>query len=126
MTKRDLEDIRRKLVAERDRVSESLRRSSRYALSETDDTTRDAVDLASASHDRHVLYRLQESDTRRLRIIDEVLSRIDRDGYGICGHCGASCKTLERKWEPTGRMAYYGMEGAMHWAVSGADGVKSG
>ena len=88
MTKRDLEDMKRKLLAERDHVSESLRRSSQYALSEIDDTTRDAADLASASHDRDVLYRLQESDTKRLRIIDEVLSRIDRDGYGICGHCG--------------------------------------
>ena len=88
MTKRDLDDVKGKLLAERERVEESLRRNSRHTLSEIDDTTKDAGDLASASHDRDVLYRLQESDTKRLKIINEVLSRIDRDGYGICAQCG--------------------------------------
>jgi len=93
MTQRRVEEIKGKLIAEREHVSESLRRSTQYALSEIDDTTRDAADLASASHDRAVLYRLQESDTKRLRIIDEVLSRIDRDIYGICEQCGQEIGT---------------------------------
>ena len=88
MRKKDLEDIKRKLLAERERVVESLRRNTLHTLAEIDDTTRDAGDLASASHDRSVLYQLQESDTKRLKVINEVLSRIDRDSYGICEQCG--------------------------------------
>jgi DnaK suppressor protein len=88
MTKRDIQDIKRTLLAERERVEASLRRNTRYALSEVDDSTQDTGDLASTSHDRGVLYRLQESDSKRLKLINEVLSRIDDDGYGICEQCG--------------------------------------
>ena len=88
MTKRDIEGIKRKLLAERERVRESLRRETEHTLSEIDDTTRDSGDLASASHDRGVLYQLQESDTNRLKLLNDVLSRIDRDGYGTCAQCG--------------------------------------
>jgi DnaK suppressor protein len=88
MTKRDLEDIKRILLAERERAEASLRRTTLHAQSEPDDSTKDSGDLASASHDRDVLYRLQESDLKRLRLISEVLSRIDTDGYGVCEQCG--------------------------------------
>jgi len=88
MTKRDIQTIKRRLLSERERVEESLRRNTQHALSEIDDSTRDTGDLASASHDKGVLYRLQESDSKRLRLINEVLSRIDDDGYGICEQCG--------------------------------------
>jgi RNA polymerase-binding transcription factor len=88
MTKRDLEGIKGKLLAERERVVESLRRNSEHTLSEIDDTTRDTCDLASASHDRGVLYQLQESDVNRLKLINEVFSRIDWDGYGMCEQYG--------------------------------------
>jgi len=88
MTRRKFDDIRRKLLGERDCVEESLRRNAYHVFYEIDDTTRDAGDLASASHDRSVLYRLQEADMKRLTLINEVLSRIDEDGYGICEQCG--------------------------------------
>jgi DnaK suppressor protein len=88
MRKTDIQNIKRRLLNERARVEESLRRNTQYVLSEIDDSTRDAGDLASASHDRGVLYCLQESDSKRLKLINEVLSRIDKDGYGICEECG--------------------------------------
>jgi len=88
MRKREIQAIKRRLLSERERVEESLRRNTQHALSEIDDSTRDTGDLASASHDKGVLYRLQESDSKRLRLINEVLSRIDDDGYGICEQCG--------------------------------------
>jgi RNA polymerase-binding protein DksA len=88
MQNKHFEDIRRRLVAERQRVLESFDRNTRYALSEFDDTTRDAGDLASVSHDRGLLYRLQEADAKRLKAIDEVLSGIGRGEYGICQQCG--------------------------------------
>jgi DnaK suppressor protein len=89
MTTRDLEAIKQKLLTEREFVKESLRRNMQHTTSEADDTTtRDSGDLASASHDKGVLYQLQESDSRRLKLINEVLIRIDRDDYGTCEECG--------------------------------------
>lgn len=88
MTTIDLNEIKQKLLIERERVRESLRRNTQHTFAEVDDSTRDAADLASASHDRDVFYRLQEADVKRLRLIDAVLSRIDDDGYGKCEQCG--------------------------------------
>jgi DnaK suppressor protein len=69
-----------------------------------DDSTQDAGDIASASHDRGVLYRLQESTAKRLKLINDVLERLDRDGYGTCEECGAEI----------GRVRLH----AIPWAVS--------
>ena len=88
MTTIDLKEMKQKLLTERKLVLESLRRNTQHTLAGADDTTRDAGDLASASHDKDVLYSLQDADARRLRLIDSVLSRIDEDGYGTCEQCG--------------------------------------
>ena len=88
MTRKRLEEMKQKLIAERERVLESYQRTTQHTLAELDDTTQDAGDLASTSHDRAVLYRLQESDAKRLKQIEDVLSRMEEDGYGICEECG--------------------------------------
>ena len=90
MTKTELQDFKKKLLAERERVVESLQRNTQHALADLGDSTKDPVDRASASHDRDVLYLLQDSGARRLRMIDEVLSRMDGDEYGYCEQCEQS------------------------------------
>jgi DnaK suppressor protein len=88
MTKKDIQNIKRRLLVERERVEESLYRNTQHVLGEIDNSTRDAGDLAAASHDRGVLYRLQDCESKRLTLINAVLSRIDQDEYGICEQCG--------------------------------------
>ena len=87
MRKLNTEEIKRKLQAERERVLESLRRDAEHVL-ERDDTTQDEGDLAAASHDRGVFLLLQESGSKRLRMIDAVLTRIHDDEFGMCERCG--------------------------------------
>jgi DnaK suppressor protein len=88
MTQQDLEDIKHKLLRERQIALELLRRTTEQNLSETDDSTQDTGDLASLEHDKDILYQLQESYLKQLRHIDDVLARIDRDSYGTCEQCG--------------------------------------
>jgi RNA polymerase-binding transcription factor DksA len=97
MKTRDLEGIRRELLLERERALELLRRNTEYAMADVDDSTQDAGDIASASHDRGVLYRLQESTAKRLKLINDVLER-------PCEECGAEI----------GRVRLH----AIPWAVS--------
>jgi DnaK suppressor protein len=87
MTNANIRDVKRKLLAERERVVESLHRNAEHALVDITDTTKDTGDRASASHDRDVVYLLQDSDARRLRMINEVLRRIDEGAYGLCERC---------------------------------------
>jgi len=79
--------MKQKVIAERERVIRSIYRNAEHALTELDDSTRDAGDLANACHDRDVLHRLQEYDAKHLQQIDDVLSRIERNEYGICTEC---------------------------------------
>jgi DnaK suppressor protein len=88
MSNGQFEVIKRKLLAERKRVLEALHRNMQYALSEFDDSTKDSGDLAAASHDKGLLYGLQEAAVKRLKAIDRMLSRIEEDDYGICQRCG--------------------------------------
>ena len=87
MTTRNIDDIKRKLLAERERVLESIRRGAEHVM-ERDDTTQDEGDLAAASHDRGVFFSLQESDAKQLKMIDDVLARIGDDEFGMCERCG--------------------------------------
>ena len=90
MLKAGLEQTKRKLLAERELVSESLRRCTEQLLSEIDDSTQDTGDLATANHDKDLLYSLQDSAAKRLNGIDEMLARLENDHYGTCERCGGS------------------------------------
>lgn len=87
MTKVEIQDFKRKLLAERERVRQSMHRNAQHAMADLSDTAKDTLDRASASHDRDVIYLLQDSEARRLRKIEEVLSRMDEDEYGTCVLC---------------------------------------
>jgi RNA polymerase-binding protein DksA len=88
MRKIHLDSIKRRLLAERKYVEETLQRNTEI-LAEVDDSTRDAGDLSTASHDRGLLYSLNESAASRFKAIDEALSRLEADDYGECRRCGA-------------------------------------
>jgi DnaK suppressor protein len=87
MTKVEIQDFRRKLLVERERVMKSMHRNAQHAMADLSDTAKDSLDRASASHDRDVIYLLQDSEARRLRKIEEVLIRMEEDDYGTCVLC---------------------------------------
>jgi RNA polymerase-binding transcription factor DksA len=88
MRKTNRAKLKERLLVERERTLASLNRKRCHDLTDfEDDTTRDAGDLASTSHDKDLLYRLQDSDAARLRAIDEMLSRLEENGY-TCERCG--------------------------------------
>jgi DnaK suppressor protein len=93
MLKKEIERFKRKLMAERRAVLESVNRTTDEILADVDDTTQDPGDLASVSHDRSVLYSLRESAAVRLKAIDEMLSRLESDHYGECERCGSPIET---------------------------------
>jgi DnaK suppressor protein len=90
MLKTHLNDIKRALLAERKRVVAALERKTQLLLDETDDSTRDLGDVASASHDQGLLYKLQDLAAARLKAIDIVLLDIENGNYGGCHQCGTA------------------------------------
>jgi len=87
MNKVKLDGYRRRLTDERDRLMQSLDRN-RTAVSEIRvEHTEDEGDLAVISHDRELLYNLNQADSKWLKSIQEAVERIDRDEFGECVSC---------------------------------------
>lgn len=55
-----------------------------------DNNTRqgDMADQASGNNEVHIQLKLKQTDAKILQAIEEALSRIEKDTYGICRDCG--------------------------------------
>lgn len=84
MNELNLEEVKEKLIAEREILLTKLRGNS---LSMDDSETPDPVDLAVKNYSKNVMMAVSENDNRQLILINEALERLDDDEYGICQNC---------------------------------------
>lgn len=84
MSKLNLKEIEKKLVAEREQL---IRKLNSNDLSIDDSETPDPVDLAVRNYSKNVMLAVSENDSRQLALIDEALFRIKDDEYGTCQNC---------------------------------------
>ena len=88
MDQKKTEHTRQRLTSQCEILIKSINRSRLTAEQITVENTEDEGDLAAMSHDRELLYNLQENDFQRLRFIQEALKALDRGQYGECVRCG--------------------------------------
>jgi DnaK suppressor protein len=84
MSKTKLNDIKEKLLSERELLIQKLKGND---LSIDDSETPDPVDLAVRNYSKNVQLAVSENESRQLTLIDEALRRIDDDEYGHCQNC---------------------------------------
>ncbi len=84
MNEVNLEEIKEKLIAERELLIAKLRGTN---LSIDDSETPDPVDLAVKNYSKNVMMAVSENDSRQLVLINEALVRLDDDEYGLCQNC---------------------------------------
>jgi len=84
MSKLNLNDIKEKLLKEREALVKKL---SGNDLSIDDSETPDPVDLAVRNYSKNVLLAVSENDSKQILLIDEALMRIEDDEYGPCQNC---------------------------------------
>ncbi len=84
MNKSNLNEIKEKLLAERELLIQKLKGSD---LSVDDAETPDPVDLAVRNYSKNVQLAVSENESRQLTLIDEALLRIDDKEYGFCQNC---------------------------------------
>ena len=94
MDRMKLFDYRRRLTDERVRVIRSINRNRSAADDIRVEHTEDEGDLAIISHDRALLYDLNQADLGWLKAIREAVDRIDRDEYGECLNC---CEDIDEQ-----------------------------
>jgi RNA polymerase-binding transcription factor len=88
MDAKKIEDARRRLTLEHEKLMKWINRSRLAAEEIKLENTEDEGDLATISHDRDLLYNLHEGGFTRLRFIQEALKALDRGQYGECVSCG--------------------------------------
>jgi DnaK suppressor protein len=84
MSNLNLEEIKEKLIAERDLLIEKLKGND---LSVDDAETPDPVDLAVRNYSKNVMLAVSENESKQVVLIDEALLRIEDDEYGLCQNC---------------------------------------
>ena len=84
MSKSNLNEIKDKLLAERELLIQKLKGND---LSVDDSETPDPVDLAVRNYSKNVMLAVSENESRQLALIDEALLRIEDDEYGVCQNC---------------------------------------
>lgn len=86
MDPKDLEQYKQLLLAKRKELSSAWK--GREGLTPTSEPLHgDPADQATAASEAAIQVRLQQTDSRLLRAIDEALARIERGTYGICEVC---------------------------------------
>lgn len=88
MDAKKLRDIRQRLSGEQENLVRSINRGRLAAAEIKVENTEDEGDLAAISHNRDLLYNLNEGDFERLRFIQEAIKAIDNSQYGECRRCG--------------------------------------
>jgi RNA polymerase-binding protein DksA len=91
----DIDEIRERLVAERQRVAAALAYLEKETPGSLEEGTGELTasdnhmgDVASETYDREMDYTLAENDEFVLRQIDAALKRLDDGTYGKCRVCG--------------------------------------
>ncbi|MBK8810085.1 MAG: TraR/DksA family transcriptional regulator [Acidobacteria bacterium] len=84
MTEINLDEIKERLIAERDSLINKLKEND---LSVDDAETPDPVDLAVRNYSKNVMLAVSENESRQLTLINEALTRLDDDEYGTCQNC---------------------------------------
>src|SRR6266700_6842429 len=84
MNKSNLNEIKEKLLAERELLIEKLKGND---LSIDDAETPDPVDLAVRNYSKNVMLAVSENESKQLTLIDDALLRIDDNEYGPCQNC---------------------------------------
>ncbi len=84
MSKLNLEEVKEKLLIERELLIAKLKGND---LSVDDSETPDPVDLAVRNYSKNVMLAVSENESKQLTLIDEALVRIEDGEYGTCQNC---------------------------------------
>lgn len=86
MDKKEIEQLKEKLVAERERITESMQRFA-SELDFGDDTDHGEEEADEVEETANFL-SVKQSQDKRLKQINDALERIQSDTFGTCTQCG--------------------------------------
>lgn len=100
-TKKELEEIKLKLVEMRENLSKNVEDKKNLDLLEPE--VGDSIDQATQSLDKEILFELSDNERKTLDNIDAALRKMDNGIYGICEHCKNHIEKKRLKALPSAR-----------------------
>lgn len=88
MRKRDKESIRKKLMAEKERILRNANQTMDHITNPNPDDLNDEVDIATEEHHQTLSLRLRDREGMLLSKVEKTLLRIDDEDFGFCDSCG--------------------------------------
>jgi len=88
MRKRDKEAIRKKLVADRERIIRNASQTMDHITNPNPDNLNDEVDVATEESHQTLSLRLRDREGMLLNKVEKTLKRIDEEDFGYCDSCG--------------------------------------
>ncbi len=91
--------LKKKLIEQRQELLSEAEQTLNNKISTEKESFPDPTDQAVAELDNNFLLRLRGREQKLLKKIDEAISRIDSDNFGICESCGEqiNIKRLEAR-----------------------------
>ena len=87
MEQKKLKGYREKLVQKKKEMLEAYSKNMNYGKEADGEGAQDIADKASNSYTKEFLFSLSNSERDTLQLVDEALSRIEEESYGVCVVC---------------------------------------
>jgi RNA polymerase-binding transcription factor len=100
MRKREIDEIRRKLLIDRDRILENAKRTMDAITNPNFDDLSDEGDVASSETDQTISLRLRDRESMLLNKIEKTLVKFEEETFGICEECGDNISVKRLKARP--------------------------
>ncbi len=88
MNKKELEDFKKRLTAQRQELVDKARKTLEQDMALDVSELPDDMDFATTQSDQGMILRLRGREKTLLKKIEEALKRIDSGEFGICAACG--------------------------------------
>jgi RNA polymerase-binding transcription factor len=87
MEQKKLKTYREKLVQKKKEMLEAYSKNMNYGKEADGEGAQDIADKASNSYTKEFLFSLSNSERDTLQLVDEALTRIEGENYGVCVVC---------------------------------------
>jgi DnaK suppressor protein len=104
MNSKDAAKLKKKLLAEKERLLSSAATSRKAEFTIATDDLADETDLTSVELSQGVVFTLREKEQRTLAAIDEALQRMEEGTYGLCEECDEEIGAKRLEINPTARL----------------------
>ena len=105
LTQEQVEEIRRTLLEQREKLLESAREQIRDPSNVAFEGG-DEIDRADLEEERYLTFRIKGREARLIHKIDYALMKIESGTYGVCENCGAQIPFERLRARPVTTMCF--------------------